>query len=72
MTFVVSFFEEYMLSKMIWQNSERLFTWINYFWAFADVDYWQDQDGQHVKKQGEALWATTFATIHWEVQFEAV
>ena len=53
MTFVVRFFEEYMLSKMIWQNSERLFTWINYFWAFADVDYWQDQDGQHVKNRGK-------------------
>ena len=53
MTLVVSFFEEYMLSKMIWQNSERLFTWIKYFWAFADVDYWQDQDGQHVKNRGK-------------------
>ena len=27
--------------------------WINYFWAFADVDYWQDQDGQHVKNRGK-------------------
>ena len=31
MTYVVSFFEEYMLWKMIWQNSERLLTWIRYF-----------------------------------------